>query len=116
MNSNVQIITPIINPDNSVTLHLSESQFEEIKFAIQSLNKRRQTSRDNMAPKRIDVNKSPKAVKPILTFSWPERLIPSNNPDSNKYLDLNVSPSVPPIPTPLIAYLRNSDHMSGFRP
>lgn len=90
MTHKVQTITPIINPDQSVTLHLTGFQFREIEFAIQSLNKRRETSRTCMAPKRSDPNKAPKAVKPIITFSWPERPTLEN---TSKPLTLNVSPA-----------------------
>ena len=87
MAHNIQTITPIINGDDSITLNLTNDQFEEIKFAVQSLNKRRQTSRTNMAPKRLHCNKVPKAVKPVIQFSWPER---SNFPLNMKPLTLYV--------------------------
>jgi hypothetical protein len=67
----IQIITPIFNNGDSITLNLTYSQYEEIKLALDYLNKSRQL----------------KTSQPIINFA--QHILPS---DTNS--NTNSSPPV----------------------
>jgi hypothetical protein len=67
-------VKPVFSPDGYVHLKLTIEEFQDIKFAVESINKKRSYYREKMAERRSQkkVGENPKRMKPILNIESPD--------------------------------------------
>lgn len=68
-----EVITPYIIDNNTIQLSVTPRQLEDIRSAVEALNKRRVTLREKMATRRVTKGNTTKPCKPIIRIDFPQR-------------------------------------------
>lgn len=102
-----EVITPYIIDNENILLSITPKQLEDIRTAVNALNKRRVTLRNKMASRRESKGTSTKPYKPVLTIAFPQRCYPDNFTPISLSVSApkqttNVSPNTPVFPHPII--------------